>query len=62
MHKHIQNLVDKYGSLRNVADKIGLDHGYLHRLRSGEQDNPSTAALKRLGLERQHHYRIVRMP
>lgn len=57
---HINRLVRKYGSLRDVANKIGMDHSYLWRLSNGEKTNPSTVALKRLGLERQSSYRVVR--
>lgn len=62
MRDHIARLVKKYGSMRNVADKIGMDHSYLYRLYAGDKNNPSTASLKRLGLERQNSYRVVREP
>lgn len=60
LQDHIERLVRKYGSLREVAKRVRLDHAYLYRLKIGEKTMPSTCALKRLGLERQSHYRIVK--
>lgn len=62
LQRHIEKLVAKYGSLRFVSEAVKLDHAYLHRLRNGEKDNPSAAALKRLGLRRRTSYVVERMP
>lgn len=63
MGQYLDLLVDKYGSIRNVADKVGIDHAYLHRLRTGEKDNPSDETLKKLGLSNPHTvYTVELMP
>lgn len=50
--EHIERLVAIFGSLRNAADALDIDHAFLHRLRTGEKTNPSDKTLARLGLRR----------
>ena len=39
-----------HGSYRAVSDITGIDHGYLHRLASGQKQNPSDETIEALGL------------
>lgn len=48
----IEELVSTFGTLRNVADVLEIDPGYLSRLRSGEKSEPSADLLVKLGLIR----------
>lgn len=43
-------------SLRHMADMLGIDHTYLHRLRTGEKTEPSDEVLRKLGLRRVVYY------
>lgn len=43
-------------SLRHMADMLGIDAGYLSRLRSGEKTEPSEEVLRKLGLRRVVYY------
>lgn len=43
-------------SLRHMADQLGIDAGYLSRLRSGEKTEPSDEVLRKLGLRRVVYY------
>lgn len=49
-----------YGSMRRVAEELGIDVGYLSRLRAGEKASPSAAMLQRLGLYRVVTYRRIK--
>jgi len=46
----IKQLADVYGSVRAVGRALNIDHVYLHRLMSGEKQNPSKPVLRKLGL------------
>jgi transcriptional regulator with XRE-family HTH domain len=39
-------------TLREMAAHLGIDHTYLHRLRTGEKTEPSDEVLRKLGLRR----------
>ena len=52
MQTRIDQLVEQHGSLRATSRVIGLDVGYLARLRSGKKKNPTSSTLHRLGLQR----------
>lgn len=54
----IEILANAHGSLRQLAESIGEDAGYLSRLRSGEKDNPSDEVLQKLGLVRVVKYQL----
>jgi hypothetical protein len=54
----ITALTDAHGSLRQLADALGEDAGYLSRLRSGEKDNPSDEVLQKLGLVKVVKYQL----
>jgi len=41
-----------HGSLRKLADHLGVDVGYLSRLKNDEKFNPSTGVLKKLNMKR----------
>lgn len=56
----IDEYISMYGSLREVGASIGIDAGYLQRLRSGEKVNPSDATLARLGLRRVVTYERIK--
>jgi len=43
----------KHGSLRAAARVLGVDVGYLSRLRSGKKSDPSDGLLRRLGIRRE---------
>lgn len=43
-------------SLREMAGHLGIDHTYLHRLRTGEKTEPSDEVLRKLGLRRVVYY------
>lgn len=47
----IDELIQVYGSLRELAAVIQVDVSYLSRLRSGEAKNPSDDVLRKLGLQ-----------
>lgn len=57
----ISMLVDRHGSLRNVAKILDIDHAYLCRMQNGVKINPSEAVLKKLGLQRIVTY-VLRKP
>ena len=50
---------EEHGSLRAAAKAIGVDAGYLSRLRNGEKLNPGDDVLAALGLERVVTYRAL---
>ena len=49
-----------HGGLRAAARAIGIDAGYLKRLRDGEKTNPSDATLAKLGLKKEVTYVLQR--
>jgi len=51
-------LAAAHGSLRQLSKAIGIDAGYLQRLKDGEKDNPSDDVLDKLGLTRQVVYAV----
>ena len=53
----IEAAEEEHGSLRAAAKSIGVDAGYLSRLKSGDKVNPSDEVLAALGLERTVTYR-----
>lgn len=55
----IEAAEEEHGSLRAAAKALGIDPGYLSRLKSGEKINPSAEVLKVLGLERITYYRSM---
>lgn len=55
----IDYLIAEHGSLRAVARAIGVDVGYLSRLRSGEKARPEEDTLERLGLQRVVSYELT---
>lgn len=56
----IDEYVAVYGSLRETAAAVGIDAGYLQRLRSGNKINPSDRALAKLGLRRVVTYERIK--
>lgn len=50
IQKRIDDLVVAHGGLRAAARKVGVDPGYLSRLRSGEKRNPTIETLTALGI------------
>lgn len=55
----IEAAEEERGSLRAAAKAIGVDAGYLSRLKSGEKLNPGDDVLSALGLERITMYRAA---
>lgn len=55
--QRIAHLEQKHGGLRAAARVLGIDPGYLFRLKNSEKMNPSDEVLKALGLERVTFYR-----
>lgn len=58
--ERIDELEKLHGGLRAAANAIGIDAGYLSRLKSGEKFNPGEDVLAALGLERMTYYRDTR--
>lgn len=56
----IDEYVSVYGSLRETAKAVGIDAGYLQRLRSGAKTTPSDGTLTRLGLRRVVTYERIK--
>lgn len=52
LKERITHLVELFGSLRAAADALEIDVGYLSRLSSGTQANPSADVLKKLDLRK----------
>lgn len=48
----VRRRIRQHGSLRLASKALGIGHVYLHRLATGEQANPSDAALQKLGITR----------
>lgn len=48
--QRIGELAKVYGSVRAVGKALNIDHVYLHRLCSGEKQNPSKTVLRKIGL------------
>jgi len=44
--------IREYGSIRNAARILKMDHSYLHRLARGEKSNPGKAILDKLGIRK----------
>jgi hypothetical protein len=55
----IEAAEEEHGSLRSAAKALGIDPGYLSRLKNGEKTNPSDEVLAALGLERVVLYRAA---
>lgn len=53
----IEQVESKYGGLRPAARAMGIDPGYLFRLKNSKKMNPSDDVLAALGLERVTFYR-----
>ena len=47
--QRIDELAGIYGSVRSTGRALNIDHVYLHRLCSGEKQNPSKAVMRKLG-------------
>jgi hypothetical protein len=58
----IKELAEQHGSVRAAARVLSCDHTYLHRLSTGEKDDPSGPLLRRLGLRRIVHFARVGKP
>jgi hypothetical protein len=57
--ERIEQLIDRHGSLRNVARVTGVEVGYLSRLRAGEKINPLKETQRRLGVRRVVTYELT---
>lgn len=60
LQQRINEITELFGSLREAASILGLDAGYLSRLRSGSKADPSADVLAKLGLQRKVAYTLVR--
>lgn len=56
----IEELDLQHGGLRPAARVLGVDPGYLSRLRSGTKRKPSAKLLRRMGLREVLMYERVR--
>jgi transcriptional regulator with XRE-family HTH domain len=62
LKQRINELVTQHGSLRAVARVLGVDVGYLSRLRGGAKTNPSPEILRKLNLRKSVEVRYERKP
>jgi len=60
MQIRIEFLLKKHGTLRQVAEKTGISHGYLCKLHRGENHFPSDDVLEKLGLKRTITYALIK--
>lgn len=56
VHDRVKYLCDRHGGLRPAARLLGIDPGYLSRLRAGTKKQPSQVVLRKLGLQRHVFY------
>ena len=56
----IDFLLKKHGTLRQVAEKTGISHGYLSKLHRGENHFPSEDVLEKLGVKRMITYALIK--
>lgn len=54
--ERVRHLERKHGGLRAAARAVGIDAGYLMRLRDGEKTHPSNTTLEKLGLRKEVTY------
>lgn len=54
--ERVAHLEKLHGGLRAASREVGVDVGYLKRLRDGEKCNPSAATLSKLGLRKEVIY------
>ena len=59
LQAHIQAIEGLHGGLRKAARALGIDPGYLQRMRDGDKVHPSKETLDKLGLVRFVEYRIA---
>ncbi len=50
--RRIEELAAQYGSVTEVANRLGVNAIYLHRLANGSKTSPSEDVIKKLGLRR----------
>lgn len=50
LQERILELQAIYGSCRALGKALNIDHAYLARLRDGKKTDPSSAVLRKLGL------------
>lgn len=62
LRQHIDELIAQHGTLRAVSRALCIDVGYLHRLRSGDKQDPSAETLAKLGLVRLDLYAAAPHP
>lgn len=59
LKERVKELIAHHGSLRAAARVLGVNAGYLHRLGTGEKNDPGELLLRRMGLFRLvAYYRI----
>jgi hypothetical protein len=56
LQAHIRDVISAHGGTREAARATRIDPAYLHRLATGEKDNPTDATLRKLGLHRKVIY------
>lgn len=59
LQKHVEKLIQAEGGVRKAATALGVDKGYLVRLRDGAQTNPGPDTLQKLGLVVDIQYREI---
>ena len=52
LEEHLNQLVERHGSIRAVGRVTGVDYSYLSRLLGGERSEPGPDVLQKLGLKR----------
>ena len=54
-----ERLIKQHGGLRKAGRAVGIKAPYLSRLHRGEQSNPGSSILRKLGLTREVSYSAV---
>lgn len=57
LKKIVADLIKLNDGVRNLSRKVGIDSGYLCRLKQGDKTNPSDEVLEKLNIQKVVTYR-----